>query len=85
MTTPVSTKRVLEGRVVADKMAKTIVVSVERTMLHPKYQKRYRLSRRFKVHDEQNAYHTGDYVRFVETRPLSKEKRWIVLEKISRP
>ncbi len=84
-TKPSTTKRIFEGRVVSDAMAKTIIVRVERTKLHPKYQKRYRTSRRFKVHDEQNSCHVGDWVRFVETRPLSKDKRWILLEKTQRP
>jgi small subunit ribosomal protein S17 len=74
-------RRTLAGRVVTDAMAKTIVVVVERTRLHPKYEKRYRTSRRFKVHDEENAYRVGDWVQFVETRPLSREKRWTVVGK----
>lgn len=86
MTNPIAKDRhrlrVFEGRVVSDAMAKTIVVQVDRTKIHPKYQKRYRTSKRFKVHDEADAYHVGDLVRFVETRPLSRDKRWRVVAKL---
>ena len=60
-------------------MDKTIVVRVDRTTMHPKYRKRYTVSRRYLVHDEQNRYHIGDAVIFCETRPLSRRKRWRVL------
>ena len=74
-------QRTFQGVVVSDKMQKTIVVKVERLVMHPKYKKRYHVSERYKVHDEKNAYHTGDVVTFCETRPLSKEKRWRALER----
>jgi len=73
--------RRFSGVVVADKMDKTIVVKVETVKLHPKYQKRYVVSSRYKVHDEANAYQVGDQVTFVPCRPLSKDKRWRVLSK----
>lgn len=74
-------KRKLEGVIVSDKMTKTRVVRVERLKKHPKYLKYYKVSRKFKAHDENNAYKTGDYVTIEETRPLSKDKRWIIIEK----
>jgi len=72
-------KRKFSGVVISDKMDKTIVVRVVRVKLHPKYKKRYSLSRKYKVHDEKNRFKVGDKVGFVETRPLSREKRWRVL------
>ncbi len=72
-------RRTFEGIVVSDKMDKTIVVRVDRSRLHPKYKKYYKISRRFKVHDPKNKYKIGDKVTFVECRPLSKEKRWRVI------
>ncbi|MFN7088596.1 MAG: 30S ribosomal protein S17 [Candidatus Paceibacteria bacterium] len=75
-------KRRLEGVVVSDKMQKTVVVAVERIKEHPKYKKRYKVTRRFKAHDEKNEYHVGDKVIIEECRPLSKEKRWRVVKKL---
>ncbi len=72
--------RTFEGVVVGDKMAKTIVVRVDRIVMHPKYKKRYRVSKRYKVHDETNTHKVGETVQFVECRPLSKEKRWRVVD-----
>jgi small subunit ribosomal protein S17 len=72
-------KRTFQGIVVSDKMDKTVVVRVDRTKVHPKYKKRYRVSKRFKVHDPENKCKVGDKVTIVECRPLSKEKRWKVL------
>ncbi len=69
-------KRRLQGVVVSDKMDKTRVVTVSRLKKHPKYLKYYKVTQRFKVHDETNATHTGDKVTIEETRPLSKDKRW---------
>jgi len=74
-------KRILKGEIVSDKMDKTVVVKVSRLKVHPKYKRRYRVSRNFKAHDEKNEYHIGDKVIIQETRPLSKEKRWIVKKK----
>ncbi len=72
------------GMVVSDKPQKTAVVSVETLVRHPKYKKRVRSSKRFMVHDEQNAARVGDTVRIVETRPLSARKRWRLGNIISR-
>jgi len=68
------------GRVVSDKMDKTVVVAVDFTVRHPLYKKAMRRTHKFKAHDEQNHCKTGDRVRIEETRPISKEKRWIVRE-----
>jgi small subunit ribosomal protein S17 len=72
------------GRVVSDKMDKTVVVELERRFPHPFYGRIIRRTRRIKVHDEQNACHVGDVVRVAETRPLSREKRWRLLEIVRR-
>jgi small subunit ribosomal protein S17 len=64
------------GKVVSDRMEKTIVVSIERLVKHPTYGRYVRKRTKFKVHDEKNECHIGDVVRFMETRPLSKDKRW---------
>ncbi len=76
--------RVHRGTVVSDAMEKTVVVEVVHTVWHPKYHRQYRTSKRYKVHDEKNAYHVGDVVEFVDTRPISKEKRWRVIRKLER-
>ncbi len=75
-------RRRLQGIVVSDKMMKTAVVRVDRMKLHPKYKKRYTVSRNFKAHDEKREYHVGDRVIIEETRPISKDKRWRVVKKI---
>jgi len=72
-------KRKLKGEVVSDKMGKTAVVRVDRFKLHPRYKKRYRVSRKYKVHDEKNKCKVGDTVEFVECRPISKDKRWRIV------
>jgi small subunit ribosomal protein S17 len=72
------------GMVVSDKMQKTVVVSIERRVQHPVYGKMVRRTKKLKAHDEQNAAKTGDTVRIMETRPLSKDKRWRVVEIIER-
>ena len=76
-----SKPRVLKGTIVSDKMQKTMVVEVSRMKKHPKYKKYYSMSKRFKVHDAESIYKTGDKVLIKETRPLSKEKRWTVIGK----
>ena len=68
------------GYVVSDKMDKTVVVTVESHSAHPLYKKRVRRIYKFKAHDEQNTCRIGDMVRIEETRPLSKDKRWRVVE-----
>jgi small subunit ribosomal protein S17 len=82
MTTAMKPKRKLEGQVVSDKMDKTRVVAVNRLKRHPKYLKYYKVTQRFKAHDETNQYKTGDHVVIEEGRPLSKEKRWTIVSKI---
>jgi small subunit ribosomal protein S17 len=72
------------GLVVSDKMMKTVVVSIERRVQHPVYGKMVRRTKKLKAHDEQNEAKTGDTVRIMETRPLSKDKRWRVVEIIER-
>lgn len=74
-----SNRRVLTGRVVSDKMQKTVVVEVERKVLHAKYQKYVSQRRRFKAHDEDNACKMDDIVTIQESRPLSRTKRWVVI------
>jgi small subunit ribosomal protein S17 len=68
------------GRVVSDKMQKTIVVAVDSMKRHPIYKKTYRWTKRYKAHDEENVARIGDVVRIEESRPLSKEKRWQLVE-----
>lgn len=77
-------RRSMIGRVVSDKMDKTVVVAVETLKRHRLYGKTLRQVKRYKAHDEHNASHTGDLVRIEESRPLSKEKRWIVVEILER-
>jgi small subunit ribosomal protein S17 len=77
-------RKVRTGRVVSDKMDKTVVVAVETLVRHPLYQRTIRKTKKFKAHDEENACRVGDKVRIMETRPLSKEKRWRVVEILER-
>ena len=71
------------GFVVRDKMERSVVVEVRRTVQHPLYKKFLRKRKRFMAHDEENAYRVGDKVRIIETRPLSKRKRWRVQGKVT--
>ncbi|MBW2281471.1 MAG: 30S ribosomal protein S17 [Deltaproteobacteria bacterium] len=71
------------GFVVSDKMDRSVIVEVSRTVQHALYKKFLRKRKRFMAHDEENAYKTGDKVRIVEIRPLSKRKRWRVQEKVT--
>ena len=77
--------RKLMGRVVSDKMDKTVVVEVVRFKVHPVYKKYVRVRKRYKAHDEKNEYKTGDRVEIVEHRPLSRHKRFKVVRLINRP
>ena len=77
-------RRTKTGRVVSDKMDKTVVVSVERLRRHPIYKRVVRLSSKFKAHDRDNSARVGDTVRIEESRPLSREKRWTVVEIVAR-
>ena len=77
-------RKVRQGVVVSDKMDKTVVVSIERRTTHPLYRKTVTRRVKLHVHDESNDVNVGDLVRVVETRPLSKTKRWRVLEVLER-
>ena len=77
-------RRTKVGRVVSDKMDKTVVVRVERLQRHPIYKRVVRLSSKFKAHDQENTARVGDTVRIEESRPLSREKRWTVVEVVAR-
>ncbi len=76
-------QRVYQGEVVSAKMNKTIVVQINRTKVNQKYGKQYRASTKFHVHDEKGEYKVGDIVKFVETRPLSKTKKWRAVGKVT--
>ena len=77
-------RKVRMGTVVSDKMQKTVVVRCERQFAHPIYKKIIKRSERFKAHDEENDCRAGDRVRIMETRPISKETRWRVVEVLDR-
>lgn len=72
------------GRVISNKMNKTVVVVVERSVIHPVYRKILRRVTKLKAHDEQNTCHIGDRVRMIETRPISKDKHWRVVEVLEK-
>ena len=72
------------GRVVSDKMEKTVVVALERRVPHPVYGKMVTHTKKVKAHDEENSAKSGDLVRIAETRPLSKDKRWRLVEIVER-
>lgn len=78
-TTVTKQNKVLNGVVVSDKMDKTVVVSVTRFVKHPKYQKFVKISKKYKAHDENNAYKVGDTIEIIESRPLSKDKHFTVV------
>jgi small subunit ribosomal protein S17 len=77
-------KRVITGKVVSDKMQKTVVVAVESTIPHHRYKKLVKHTKKFKAHDEDNTAREGDIVRIEESRPLSKDKAWRLLEVVER-
>lgn len=76
--------RKLKGTIISNKMARTVVVRVDRLKKHPKYQKYYGVSKRFKAHDEKGEYQVGDVVIIQETRPTSKDKRWKAVRLVKR-
>ena len=78
------TRKTRVGRVVSDKMQKTVVVAIERRVPHPVYGKMVTRTTKLKAHDEENTAKTGDLVRIAETRPLSKDKRWRLVEIVER-
>jgi len=75
-------KRQLVGTIVSDKMQKTVVVNVERVKEHPKYRKRYRISKNYKAHVESGEYKTGEKVLIEECAPKSRDKKWRVIKKV---
>jgi small subunit ribosomal protein S17 len=77
-------KRVLTGKVVSNKMEKTGVCAVEGTRPHPKYGKAQKITKKYKFHDEGNTAQPGDVVRIIESRPLSREKSWDLLEVVTK-
>jgi small subunit ribosomal protein S17 len=76
----VVSKKIYTGKVVSDRMDKTVVVAVISFFQHPVYKKTLKRVAKFKAHDEENKYHIGDTVKIIETRPLSKDKRWVVID-----
>lgn len=76
-------KRQLQGNIVSNKMQKTVIVKVERLKEHPKYRRRYRVNKKYKAHTESGEYQVGDKVVIEECRPISKEKKWRVISKIT--
>ncbi|MEI6594418.1 MAG: 30S ribosomal protein S17 [Bacteroidota bacterium] len=79
-----NSRKVIIGKVVSNKMQKTIVVSVERKVMHPKYGKFIKMTSKFKAHDEKNECTINDIVKLMETRPMSKDKRWRLVEIIEK-
>jgi small subunit ribosomal protein S17 len=77
-------RKLMTGRVVSDSMQKTVVVTIERLVKHAEYGKYVRRRNRFKVHDEKDECKVGDVIRFMETRPLSKDKRWRLVDFVQR-
>jgi small subunit ribosomal protein S17 len=77
-------KRILQGVVVSDKSDKTVIVHVERRVMHPVYKKFVTRSKKYAAHDETNTHKVGETVRIEESRPISKRKRWVVLDE-ARP
>ena len=83
-TTARNRRKTRVGKVVSDRMDKTVVVSIERLVKHPTYGRYVRKRTKFKVHDEKNECKIGDTIRFMETRPISKDKRWRFVEFVER-
>ena len=79
-----NSRKTIIGKVVSDKMDKTVTVAVETLVAHPIYKKRYKTTTKFKAHDENNECGVGDLVKIMETRPLSKDKRWRLVEIIEK-
>lgn len=81
---PKSQKKILQGVVVSDKCQKTITVLISRRKMHPVYQKYVTYTKKIKAHDENNVAHVGDVVRVIESRPISKDKTWRLLEIVEK-
>ncbi len=77
-------KKVLQGVIVSDKMEKTAVALVKRTVQHPLYKRTVRRSKKYKIHDEQNECQVGDHVRLIECKPISKQKTWRLLDVVRK-
>lgn len=77
-------KKELIGKIVSDKMQKTVVVEVERIKEHPKYKRRYKVHKKYKAHTETGEFKMGDKVLIRETKPVSKDKKWEVVSKLSK-
>jgi len=77
-------RKVRIGKVVSDKMDKTIVVATEKLVAHPLYNKQIKMTKKYKAHDEENQCQVGDIVKIMETRPLSKHKRWRLVEIVEK-
>ncbi len=75
-------KKILKGEVISDKMDKTVIVLIESLREHPKYRKKYKITKKYKAHDEKNECKIGDIVEIIGSRPMSKEKRWKVIKKL---
>ena len=75
-------RRVLQGVVVSDKCDKTVLVRVEKRVMHPIYKKYVKLHKKYAAHDETNVYKIGDLVKIIESRPISKTKKWVVESKV---
>ena len=77
-------RRILQGTVVSDKGDKTVIVSVERRVMHPIYKKYITKSKKYAAHDETNAHKFGDFVSIIECAPISKRKRWVVVDEAAQ-
>lgn len=75
-------KKILKGTVVSNKMQKTVVVAITSLKEHPKYKRRYRMTKRYKAHNEKGEYQIGDIVIMQECKPMSKDKKWKVIKKV---
>ena len=75
-------RRVLQGVVVSDKCDKTVLVKVEQRVMHPIYKKYVKLHKKYAAHDENNSFKVGDMVRIIESRPISKTKKWVIQSKV---
>ncbi|HAJ44922.1 MAG: 30S ribosomal protein S17 [Candidatus Azambacteria bacterium GW2011_GWE1_42_9] len=80
--TEINTSKILRGIVVSDKMAKTVIVKVDRYKKHPRYNRYYKVSKKYKVHDENGEFHIGDKVTIKEIKPVSKDKHFSAVKKI---
>ena len=75
-------KKKLTGNIISNKMQKTVVVLVERIKEHPKYKRKFKVHKKYKAHDQNQEYHVGDRIEIEETKPISKDKNWIVIKKV---